>query len=131
LNKGRQATLLTLCSCLKSSCCKSFTASATTLPRSRSSTTKFASRLRNKNFLDLRIGGAKTLWDFKERIEAEEREGSIVEANFDSFHGGYVGKFEAFVSGAGLPPEDASPFERAESLIQKHSLLSQMKNLST
>ena len=42
--------------------------------------TRFASRLRNKAFLGLRIGDdipdAKTLWDFKQRIESDGREGS-------------------------------------------------------
>lgn len=41
--------------------------------------TRFASRLRSKAFLGLRIGDdipdAKTLWDFKQRIEADGREG--------------------------------------------------------
>ena len=42
--------------------------------------TRFASRLRNKAFLGLRIGDdipdVKTLWDFKQRIESDGREGS-------------------------------------------------------
>ncbi len=48
--------------------------------------TSFASRLRNKNFLGLRTGDvipdAKTLWDFKQRLEAEGREGSPAPAGW-------------------------------------------------
>jgi IS5 family transposase len=42
--------------------------------------TRFASRLRSKSFLGLRIGDvipdAKTIWDFKQRLEEGGREGS-------------------------------------------------------
>lgn len=63
------------CSCSKSSCCNASTASATNATEEQ-----IFDRASFKNFLGLRIGDAipdaKTLWDFKQRIEADGREGS-------------------------------------------------------